>query len=84
MYVFAVLKNRNETMQFINILKRSHIVVDLVSTPKGLGSSCSVSAKFFFKDIERVKSIVAYYNFTGVKNYFKLTNRFNHAMYELL
>ena len=64
MYVFAVFLNRNEIMQFINLLKRNKVMVTMVSTPKGLGSSCSVAAKFFYKDIDIAKK---YYMLTTLK-----------------
>ena len=84
MYVFAVFLNRNETMQFINMLKRNRIMVTLVSTPKGLGSSCSVSAKFLFKDIEIARKILRLGNYRTFSNFFKLRTKNNHAVFEVL
>lgn len=84
MYVFAVFSNRNEIMQFITLLKRNRVLVTLVSTPKGLGGSCSVAAKFFYKDIDLAKRILYANNFKTFNNFFKLRSKNNHAVFEVI
>ena len=84
MYVFAVFLNRNEIMQFINLLKRNKVMVTMVSTPKGLGSGCSVAAKFFYKDIDIAKKILYANNFKTFSNFFKLRTKNNHAVFEVV
>ena len=58
MYALAVFLNRNETLKFYNELRRIGINSMVVSTPKGLGSSCSVSVKFYFKELTRAVYIL--------------------------
>jgi hypothetical protein len=84
MYVYAVFLNRNDTLQFINVLKRNRIVVSLASTPKGLGSSCTVAAKFYFKNIDFAKRIVKGGLFKSFSNFYQLKTKNGHAIFEVL
>ncbi len=84
MYALAVFLNRNETLKFNTALKRFGVNSTVVSTPKGLGSSCSVSVKFYFKEIQKANYVL---NLGGYKtfNYFiKIVSRKNGNSYEII
>lgn len=56
----------------------------MVSTPKGLGSGCSVSAKFFYKDVEKAKIVLKMRKYASFNNFFALKTKGNRAVFEIL
>lgn len=84
MYALAVFLNRNETLKFYNELRRIGINSMVVSTPKGLGSSCSVSVKFYFKELTRAVYILKTGNYKTFSYFFKINQRKNGNTYEII
>lgn len=84
MYVLAVFLNRNETIKFERELKRHGINAMVVSTPKGLGSSCSVSVKFYLKNITRARYLLITGNYKTFNHFFKINISKNGTTYEIV
>ncbi len=84
MYVLAVFINRNETLKFSSALRKIGVNALVVSTPKGLGSSCSVSVKFYYKDLNRAIFALRKGNFSSFNHFFKLTTCGNMCNYEII
>lgn len=84
MYVFAVFTNRNETLKYSSALRKIGVNAMVVSTPKGLGSSCSVSVKFYFKDLTRAIFVLRRGSFISFNHFFKLSTHGNMCNYEII
>lgn len=84
MYALAVFSNRNETLKFSSSLKREGINAMVIATPKGLGSSCSVSVKFYLKEIVKANYILKTGNYSSFNYFFKITIKRNGTGYEII
>ncbi|MBQ2864529.1 MAG: DUF3343 domain-containing protein [Clostridia bacterium] len=84
MYVLAVFLNRNETLKFERALKQKGVNAMVVSTPKGLGSSCSVSVKFYLKDVSKARYLLIVGNYKSFNHFFKINISKNGVSYEII
>ena len=84
MYAIAVFLNRNETLKFSSALRQNGINALVVSAPKGLGSACSVSVKFYLKEINRVKYILKVGRYKTFNNFYKIITKNNGVAYEII
>ena len=84
MYVLGVFLNRNETLKFERELKRHGVNAMVVSTPKGLGSSCSISVKFYLKHIAKAKYLLITGTYVSFNNFFKINILKTGVVYEII
>lgn len=84
MYVIAVFSNRRDTLNFNSSLKRYGINSMVISTPKGLGSSCSVAVKFYYKAINRAIYVLKNGNYASFTHFFKILSFGNMCKYEII
>ena len=56
--LIITFKSRNELYNFANILKRHGIVVSIINSPKSIGSSCMLSIKTDFKNLNLISQIL--------------------------
>lgn len=83
-YCLAVFNNRNSTMKFSQALKQNNIYNNVINTPRGLGSSCSVSVKFDLRDIRIASYLLRKGHFTSFVNFVKVTNLGRRETYEII
>ena len=70
-YLVAVFKSRMDGMEFGSNMLKYGVRVTAVSTPRGIGSSCTMSVKFPKNAIsvaQRVLSSGEYFSFVGFYN----------------
>lgn len=84
MYVLAVFLNRTETIRFERELKRNGVNAMVVSTPKGLGSSCSVSVKFYLKNVLKANQILLLGGYKSFNHFFKIVSGKYGISYEIV
>lgn len=84
MYVIAVFSNRKDTVSYSVALKKIGVNAMVVSTPKGLGSSCSVSVKFYYKHISRAVYVLRNGSYLSFSNFFKIVSNGNMTKYEII
>jgi hypothetical protein len=84
MYVLAVFLNRTETIRFQNELKKIGVNAAVVSTAKGLGSSCSVAVKFYLKNLSRAIVVLNKGNYKSFNNFFKIVYQKQSVRYEII
>jgi hypothetical protein len=56
----------------------------VVSTPKSLGSSCSVSVKFYFKHIQKAKYVLLTGMYKTFSHFFKINSLKTGVVYEII
>ena len=84
MYAIAIFSNRTETLRFNAQLKTLGVNAMVVSTPKGLGSSCSVAVKFYYKQLSRVIYALKVGNYHTFNYFFKIVNTRSGNNYEII
>lgn len=84
MYAIAVFQNRNETLRFNTQLKVLGINSMVISTPKGLGSTCSVAVKFYYKQLSRVIYALKKGNYHTFSYFFKIITTRSGTHYEII
>ncbi len=84
MYAIAVFSSRAETIKFSSSLKSIGVNAMVITTPKGLGASCSVSVKFYLKDINRAIYLLKKGNYGTFVQFFKLCTKGNNTNYEII
>lgn len=83
-YCIAVFQSRTSTMLFSKNLKINNINNVIISTPKGLGSSCSISVKFLLKDFNVAYYVLKKGNFTTFTHFYKQNCNNGNNMYEVI
>lgn len=84
MYVLAVFSNRNETIKFSSELRKIGVNSMVISTPKGLGSSCSISVKFYLKDLNRAIFVLRQGSYVSFNHFFRIHTLGNNSNYEII
>lgn len=84
MYVLAIFTNRSETIRFCSQLKQQSLNSMVISTPKGLGSSCAISVKFYYKNLNKAGNILRVGGYRSFTNFFKIINKRNNICYEVV
>jgi len=59
-YGIAAFRSRQQVLRFEEMLRRSGLMVSVVSTPREVAVGCGLSVKFRAGDIRRVQSMLSY------------------------
>lgn len=71
-YLIISFKSRNELYGFAKILKSNGVILSIINSPKSIGSSCMLSIKTEFKNINLVTQTIKKYkqnSFLGVYSF---------------
>ena len=60
-YLIIAFKSRNELYTFARILKSNGINISIINSPKSIGSSCMLSIKTIFLNLNSIKQILLRY-----------------------
>ncbi|MBO5948073.1 DUF3343 domain-containing protein [bacterium] len=60
-HLIIVFKSRNELYNFARILKSNRISLSIINSPKSIGSSCMLSIKTNFLNLNSIKQILLRY-----------------------
>jgi len=63
-------KSRNELYFFAKYLKENFVYSSIVNSPKGVASSCTLSIKTDFQNLEKVKSLLTKHQFKSFNGLF--------------
>lgn len=65
-YTIAVFTTRRDAMSFFDFLTNNGIYASIINTPREISTSCGISVKFLFNNLNRIKSIaMKYINFVA-------------------
>jgi len=82
-YILAVFRNRTASMSFANHLRKLNVGCDVISTPKELGSTCSVSVKFNPANLQQAKYVLNGGRFSTFSNFYKVVNIGHRRVFEV-
>ena len=58
-YGIAAFRSRQQVLKYEEILARSGIAAQVVSTPREIAAGCGLSLRFALSDLQRVQSVLA-------------------------
>ena len=61
-YLIISFKSRNELYGFANAMKSNGISLSIINSPKGVGSTCLLSIKTDYKNLDKIYKILRHYN----------------------
>ena len=59
--LIIAFKSRNELYSFAKILKSNNISVNIINSPKTIGSTCTLSIKTDYRFFNQIKSLLLYF-----------------------
>ena len=76
-YLIISFKSRNELYGFAKILKSYGIYLSIINSPKGIGSSCTLSIKTDFKNLTLITQLISQYHPKSFGGLFSIQQAFN-------
>ena len=61
-YLVISFKSRNELYSFARVLKLNGIYSSIITTPKSIGSTCMLSIKTDFKNLNTISNLIRQHN----------------------
>ncbi len=57
-YLILTFKSRNQLFSFARILKSNSIIIQILNTPKSIGSSCTLCIKAEYKFLNTINQLI--------------------------
>ena len=84
-FLIISFKSRNDIYAFENILKQNYIFCSIINTPKGIGSSCTLSIKTNYNALSKITLLLKKANLKSFLGLYSLTqNEFGNQIYKLI
>ncbi len=81
-YLIISFKSRNSVMTFAKILKKNGIYTNIINTPRIISTSCGLSIKTEFHNLQIVLSLLRKINLSGLIGIYSITRKGTHEEVE--